>query len=422
MTLDVARIRKDFPILDRQVRDGQPLVYLDSANTSQKPRQVIERLDEFYERHNANIHRASHQLGEEATAAYEGARIKAAGFIGARDETEVVFTKNISEGINLVAYALGNATAGQSGRLRAVPPQPRRRDRHHRDGAPLQHRPVAAALRAHRSHAALVRGDRRRPARPVPGRPAHQRADQAGGPGPPVQRPRHHQPGPRDRRRRARGRGPGAGGRGPVGPAHAGGRAGAGGRLPGLHQPQDVRPDRHRRAVGPPRAARGDAPVPGRRRDDRERLDGPLDVRAPAAQVRGRDHAHRRGGRAGRGHRLPHRRGPGRDPGARAGSDRLRAGRPGYRAGPAGARPRGSGHPRRGDLVHPGGRAPARREPGARRARRGRPRRAPLRVAAAPPVRHPGQHPGLVLPVQHDRRGGRPGRGNPAGSAVLRGA
>ena len=113
MTLDVARIRKDFPILDRQVRDGQPLVYLDSANTSQKPRQVIERLDEFYERHNANIHRASHQLGEEATAAYEGARIKAAGFIGARDETEVVFTKNISEGINLVAYAMGNATAGQ---------------------------------------------------------------------------------------------------------------------------------------------------------------------------------------------------------------------------------------------------------------------------------------------------------------------
>ncbi len=172
MTLDVARIRKDFPILDRQVRDGQPLVYLDSANTSQKPRQVIERLDEFYERHNANIHRASHQLGEEATAAYEGARIKAAGFIGARDETEVVFTKNISEGINLVAYALGNATAGQSGGSGSgrLPPRPRGRDRHHRDGAPLQHRPVAAAVRAHRRHAALVRGDRRRPARPGPGR------------------------------------------------------------------------------------------------------------------------------------------------------------------------------------------------------------------------------------------------------------
>ena len=113
MTLDVARIRKDFPILDRQVRDGRPLVYLDSANTSQKPRQVIDALTEFYERHNANIHRASHQLGEEATAAYEGARVKAAQFIGARDEAEVVFTKNISEGINLVAYAMGNARSGR---------------------------------------------------------------------------------------------------------------------------------------------------------------------------------------------------------------------------------------------------------------------------------------------------------------------
>ncbi|HEY2520384.1 MAG TPA: cysteine desulfurase [Streptosporangiaceae bacterium] len=112
MTLDVARIRKDFPILDRQVRGGQPLIYLDSANTSQKPRQVIDAISDFYERHNANIHRATHQLSEEATAAYEGARIKAAGFIGAADESEVVFTKNISEAINLVAYSLGNASAG----------------------------------------------------------------------------------------------------------------------------------------------------------------------------------------------------------------------------------------------------------------------------------------------------------------------
>ena len=128
MTLDVARIRKDFPILDRQVRGGQPLVYLDSANTSQKPRQVIDALTEFYERHNANIHRASHELGEEATEAYEGARIKAARFIGAADETEVIFTKNISEGINLVAYSMGNASAGEPGRG-PVPARPRRRDR-----------------------------------------------------------------------------------------------------------------------------------------------------------------------------------------------------------------------------------------------------------------------------------------------------
>jgi cysteine desulfurase / selenocysteine lyase len=112
MTLDVARIRKDFPILDRQVRGGQPLIYLDSANTSQKPRQVIDAISTFYERHNANIHRATHELSEEATAAYEGARIKVAGFLGAADESEVVFTKNISEAINLVAYSLGNASAG----------------------------------------------------------------------------------------------------------------------------------------------------------------------------------------------------------------------------------------------------------------------------------------------------------------------
>ena len=123
MTFDVARIRKDFPILERQVRGGQPLAYLDSANTSQKPRQVIDAMSEFYERHNANIHRASHQLGEEATAAYEGARLAVASFVGARDATEVVFTKNISEGINLVAYALSNAaTAGQDAARLAVGP------------------------------------------------------------------------------------------------------------------------------------------------------------------------------------------------------------------------------------------------------------------------------------------------------------
>jgi cysteine desulfurase / selenocysteine lyase len=110
--LDVALVRKDFPILERTVRGGRPLVYLDSANTSQKPRQVIDTLTEFFERHNANIHRATHELGEEATEAYEGARIKVARFIGTADETEVVFAKNVSEVINLVAYSLGNASAG----------------------------------------------------------------------------------------------------------------------------------------------------------------------------------------------------------------------------------------------------------------------------------------------------------------------
>jgi cysteine desulfurase/selenocysteine lyase len=121
MTLDVARVRKDFPILERRVRGGKPLCYLDSANTSQKPRQVIDAMTDFYERHNANIHRATHELSEEATEAYEGARIKAAGFINAADETEVVFTKNISEAINLVAYAMGNASASGPERFRLGP-------------------------------------------------------------------------------------------------------------------------------------------------------------------------------------------------------------------------------------------------------------------------------------------------------------
>jgi cysteine desulfurase/selenocysteine lyase len=123
VSFDVARIRKDFPILDRQMRGGPPLAYLDSANTSQKPRQVIDAMTDFYERHNANIHRANHQLGEEATAAYEGARISVARFIGAPDESEVVFTKNISEAINLVAYSMSNATAaGEQARRFAVGP------------------------------------------------------------------------------------------------------------------------------------------------------------------------------------------------------------------------------------------------------------------------------------------------------------
>jgi cysteine desulfurase/selenocysteine lyase len=109
---DVELIRKDFPILDRTVRGGVPLVYLDSANTSQKPRVVLDVLAEFYERHNANIHRATHALGEEATEAYEAARIKVAAFINAPSVEEVIFTKNSSESLNLVANVLGWGARG----------------------------------------------------------------------------------------------------------------------------------------------------------------------------------------------------------------------------------------------------------------------------------------------------------------------
>jgi cysteine desulfurase/selenocysteine lyase len=110
--LDAVALRADFPILSRTVRDGKPLVYLDSGATSQRPRQVLDAEREFLERHNAAVHRGAHQLAEEATDAYESARARIAAFVGA-DPASLVFTKNATEGINLVAYALSNAaTAG----------------------------------------------------------------------------------------------------------------------------------------------------------------------------------------------------------------------------------------------------------------------------------------------------------------------
>ncbi|GAA1517127.1 cysteine desulfurase [Dactylosporangium maewongense] len=102
--LDVDAVRKDFPILDREV-NGKPLVYLDSGNTSQKPRQVIDAVREHYELHNANVARSVHTLGTEATEAFEGAREKVAAFVGAGTAAEIVFTKNSTEAINLVAHA-----------------------------------------------------------------------------------------------------------------------------------------------------------------------------------------------------------------------------------------------------------------------------------------------------------------------------
>src|SRR5262249_44210350 len=111
MSLDVERIRADFPILSRTV-NGNPLVYLDSANTSQKPRQVLEVLREHYERHNGNVARSVHTLGTEATEAYERARAKVAAFVGAAGPDEIVFTKNSTEAINLLAYAFSNAAPG----------------------------------------------------------------------------------------------------------------------------------------------------------------------------------------------------------------------------------------------------------------------------------------------------------------------
>lgn len=107
--LDVEKIREDFPILAREVHPGVPLVYLDSTATSQRPRQVVEAMDHLTYHSNANIHRGIHVLAEEATAAYEEARIKIAKFINAPTARQVIYTRNTTESINLVAYSWGRA-------------------------------------------------------------------------------------------------------------------------------------------------------------------------------------------------------------------------------------------------------------------------------------------------------------------------
>lgn len=103
--LDVAKLKQDFPIFDRKIRDGQRLIYLDSGATAQKPNQVIDAEVNFYKHHNAAVHRGAHQLAEEATENFENARSMVAEFIGAGSD-EIVFTKSATESINLVAYAL----------------------------------------------------------------------------------------------------------------------------------------------------------------------------------------------------------------------------------------------------------------------------------------------------------------------------
>jgi cysteine desulfurase/selenocysteine lyase len=108
-TFDVQKVRGDFPILSECVH-GKPLVYLDSANTSQKPESVLAAMDAYYRHANANIHRATHLLSERATALYEGARAKTAAFINAPDARSIVLTKGTTDGINLVAQSFGRST------------------------------------------------------------------------------------------------------------------------------------------------------------------------------------------------------------------------------------------------------------------------------------------------------------------------
>ena len=120
MSFSAAQIRKDFPIFERTVREGKRLVYLDSGATSQKPLSVIEAESDFYRLHNAAVHRGAHQLAEEATDAYEGAREIVATFLGAPGGAdEIIFTKSATESLNLLAYAMGSAPAGNRFALKA---------------------------------------------------------------------------------------------------------------------------------------------------------------------------------------------------------------------------------------------------------------------------------------------------------------
>ncbi len=110
--LDPYALRADFPILSTSVH-GHPLIYLDSAATSQKPLRVLEAMDRFYREYNANVHRGIYEIGERATAAYEAARASVARFINAPDPGEIVFTRNATEAINLVAHSWGRQHIGR---------------------------------------------------------------------------------------------------------------------------------------------------------------------------------------------------------------------------------------------------------------------------------------------------------------------
>ena len=144
----LVHLRADFPVLEREI-NGHQLVYLDSAATAQKPRQVIEAMERFYSHSYGTVHRGVYELGREATELFEGARERIAAFVG-WDTDCSIFTRNATEAINLVAYAWGREQRGRG-----------RRGAHHRDGAPLEHRALAAPLRGDRRAAALPVGVRR---------------------------------------------------------------------------------------------------------------------------------------------------------------------------------------------------------------------------------------------------------------------
>ena len=192
-------IRKDFPILERTLAGGLPLVYLDSANTSQKPQVVIDTMVDHLERHNANVARAMHQLGAESTEAFEAARDKVAAFINAP-----VARRGDLHQERLRGAQPGRQHAGLGTRCRWRSARATRSSSPRWSTTPTSCR--GSCSPSARARAALVRAHRRRPARPVEHRPADQRAHQGRLADLGLQHARHHQPGRRDRPPRPRGR------------------------------------------------------------------------------------------------------------------------------------------------------------------------------------------------------------------------
>ncbi len=301
--LDLARVKADFPILSRRV-NGKRLVYLDSASSSQKPQSVLDAMDEQYRTYYANIHRGVYTIAEESTARYELARAKTARFLGAANVNEVVFTKNITEAINLFAHSWGRTNLDEGDAIVVTEME------HHANIVPWH---MLCAERGvelrwvpidHEYRLDLSELDRLLDGAKLFAFTAMSNVLGT------VQRR------PLPRRRRARRRRHGARRRRASGAARFGRRAGVGRRFRGVHRAQDARTERHRRLLGPRRPARGNSPVPRWRGDDPRRAQRRLRPQRGAMEVRGRHDAHRRGHRARRGHRLP--RSPRHGRGARA--------------------------------------------------------------------------------------------------------
>ena len=245
--LDAQRVRADFPIFEHPIH-GKPLAYLDSAASSQKPRQVLDAMTTFYETSYANIHRGVYDLAERSTEAYEAARETVRAFVNAGSAREIVFTRNVTAAMNAVAYGWGLDNLGPGDLVLATELE------HHSNFVPWQYIagrtgaefavvPVDAEgeLQLDELDALLARGRPKVLACAAVNNslgtivPLPRLVEWAHAHGAIVGR-----------------------GRGPGGPAHAGRRPGARRRLRRLHGPQALRADRDRRALGPRRAARGD--------------------------------------------------------------------------------------------------------------------------------------------------------------------